>query len=120
MPSPTQRVGRDQECHALAYLREQGLCLIEQNATARGGEIDLILRHGAEIVFVEVRMRQSLRFGGALASVQVAKQKKLKRAARLWWARAAAAGRISGQEPCRFDVVAIESGELFWHRHVFE
>jgi Holliday junction resolvase-like predicted endonuclease len=28
--------------------------------------------------------------------------------------------RLTGQEPCRFDVVAIEAGELFWHRQVFD
>ena len=94
--------------------------LLDQNARARGGEIDLILRDGRVIVFVEVRMRQSQQYGGALASLQWSKQRRIKRAARIWWAKAVAAGRLSGGEPCRFDLVAIEAGELFWHRHVFD
>lgn len=120
MPSPTQQKGREQECHALNYLRARGLELLDQNAHARGGEIDLVLREAGVIVFVEVRMRRSLRFGGALASIRAAKQHRLRRAARVWWARALAAGRISGREPCRFDVIAIEAEALFWHRHAFD
>lgn len=104
----------------MAYLRAQGLVLIEQNARARSGEIDLVMWEAGEIVFVEVRMRRDLRFGGALASIHVHKQRRLRRAARVWWARALGAGRISGQEACRFDVIAIEAGELFWHRRAFD
>lgn len=120
MPSPKQQLGSLQECHALAFLLDQGLLLIEMNARARTGEVDLILSDGAEIVFVEVRMRRSRQFGGALASVSLAKQRRLRRAAHFWWARAVAAGRITAEQACRFDVVAIEGGELFWHRHVFD
>jgi len=79
-----------------------------------------VCRDRGEIVFVEVRMRASRGFGGALASVDPRKQGRLRKAAKRWWAQALRQGRVSGQEPCRFDVIAIEAGELFWHRQVFD
>ncbi|MEY3572700.1 MAG: hypothetical protein RJA77_615 [Pseudomonadota bacterium] len=120
MPSPKQQQGRDQECHALAFLRDQGLTLLDQNVRFRSGELDLVCRHQGEVVFVEVRMRASQGFGGALASVDLRKQRRLRSAARIWWAQALRQGRVTGREPCRFDVIAIEAGELFWHRQVFD
>lgn len=120
MPSPKQQRGREQECHAWAFLRGHGLELLDQNVRFRCGELDLICRHRGEIVFVEVRMRTDRRYGGALESVNHAKQSRLRLAARLWWSQAVRQRRLTGQEPCRFDVVAIEAGELFWHRQVFD
>lgn len=106
-----QRTGDDAEDRALAYLQAQGLQLIQRNFRCKGGEIDLILRENATIVFVEVRARASSAFGGAVASVTAAKQRRLLLAAQVWLQ-----GQ-SGLPPCRFDVVALEGGQLQWLRN---
>jgi putative endonuclease len=103
-----ERLARD-------YLQRHGLRPITENARAAGGEIDLVMRdpRGA-VVFVEVRARCSARFGGAAASIGLAKRRKLRRAAAAWLQRWR--GPVP---PCRFDVVAIEQGRIVWLRDAF-
>lgn len=87
-----------------------------RNVRFRGGEIDLVMTDGVELVFVEVRSRASTRFGGAAASVDRRKQQRLALAARLFLM-----GRF-GHRPwpaCRFDVVAIEGERVDWIRSAF-
>jgi len=57
--------GRAAEDHALATLQNAGLRLLQRNFRCRFGEIDLIMRDGNVLVFVEVRHRSSARFGSA-------------------------------------------------------
>ncbi|BEV18018.1 YraN family protein [Herbaspirillum sp. DW155] len=106
-----QRSGDAAEDQALAYLQRQGLSLVERNFRCKGGEIDLILREGATVVFVEVRARASAAFGGAAASVTPAKQRRLLLAAQVWLQGQA------GLPPCRFDVIAFEGSRLQWLRN---
>ncbi len=103
--------GRSAEDRALAYLQQQGLQLVERNARWRRGEIDLVMREGATLVFVEVRQRASRRFGGAAASIDAAKR------ARLWRSAQHFLLRYASPPPCRFDAVCIDGGELTWLRH---
>lgn len=98
--------GRRAEALAAEYLESKGLVVIERNFRAKVGEIDLIARDGAEVVFVEVRARASRGFGGAAASIDAAKRRKIARAARVWLSARGWEG------PCRFDVVAVEAGRL--------
>jgi putative endonuclease len=111
-------IGRQAEDCALAYLQAQGLVLIERNYRCRGGEIDLIMRDGGHIVFVEVRYRASQRFGGALASVGVRKQARLRLAASHFLATKRA------DRPARFDVAAVspDQGRLAiqWIKDAFQ
>jgi putative endonuclease len=109
------------EARALAHLRSQGLALVERNYRvargphARGGEVDLILReHDGTLVFVEVRVRADARHGGAAASVGASKRASLVLAAKHYLLRFAA------PPACRFDVVAIDGGELQWLRGAFD
>ncbi|SCK14127.1 YraN family protein [Vogesella sp. LIG4] len=87
------------EQQAARFLQQQGLKLVCSNWHCRFGEIDLIMRDGASLVFVEVRARRSASFGGAAASIGAAKRQKLTAAANLY---------LSQQHidaPCRFDAV---------------
>ena len=109
------------ESRALAHLERHGLTLVERNYRvargphARGGELDLILRErDGTLVFVEVRVRADARHGGAAASVGAAKRASLVLAARHYLLRFAA------PPPCRFDVVAIDDGQLQWLRAAFD
>jgi putative endonuclease len=101
---------------ALSYLQQRGLRLVRANFLCRHGEIDLVMRDGDTLVFVEVRYRRGHRFGGAAASVTVAKQRKLVSAAHLWLAWHPADTR----RPCRFDVVAFEGDDIAWIRGAFD
>ena len=47
--------GQAGERRAAAYLKAQGLTIVANNIRSRYGEIDLIARDGAVLVFVEVR-----------------------------------------------------------------
>jgi putative endonuclease len=116
-----QRPGAAAEAQALAHLQRSGLTLVERNyrvargPNARGGEVDLILRErDGTLVFVEVRARADARHGGAAASIGAAKRASLVLAARHYLLRYAAA------PPCRFDVVAIDGGQMQWLRGAFD
>ena len=64
-----QIAGDNAEDRALAYLLRQGLQLRTRNFRCKGGEIDLIMNERETLVFIEVRKRSSMRYGGAAASV---------------------------------------------------
>ena len=98
--------GKKAEDLAAEHLRSRGMTVIERNFRAKVGEIDLVVQDGEEMVFVEVRARASRDFGGAAASVDASKRRKVVRAARVWLAARGWDG------PCRFDVVAVEGGRL--------
>lgn len=104
---------------AEAHLRKQGLRILARNARGKGGEIDLIALEGAELVFVEVRLRASASHGGAAASITAAKQRRIRRAA-AWWLQNE--GRRWRGHRCRFDAVILDrldAGQLTWLRAAF-
>lgn len=112
MKRDTVARGARAEDRALAHLLEQGLALVERNVRSRRGEIDLVMRDGDTLVFVEVRQRSAARFGGAAASIGPVKQ------ARLWRAAQVFLMRHPSPPPCRFDAVCIDGDRLQWLRHV--
>ena len=103
-----QRQGQRGEQRALAYLLGQGLALVEANFCCSGGEIDLVMREGDALVFVEVRERSSVSHGGAAASITHAKRRRIVCAAQVYLQRFA---RLPA---CRIDVVAIDGGDIEW------
>lgn len=118
--SPTQRIGTVAETRALEHLRGAGLRLVERNWRCRFGEIDLVMRDGEDLVFVEVRRRRRLssRHPSAAQTVGPRKQARLLRAARSYLAG------VDQLPACRFDVVAIEEDRdgaehLEWIRDAF-
>jgi putative endonuclease len=99
---------------AARYLVEQGLQLVARNFRTRLGEIDLVMRDGDTLVFVEVRLRTRADYGGALESIDGNKRRRLVSAANGYLA-------LLGREPaCRFDVVTVEEREAHWIRAAFE
>jgi putative endonuclease len=116
MPAPKQQQGLQAEERALNFLADRGLSPVARNVRFKVGEIDLVMRDGAQWVFVEVRARSSDRFGGAAASVGLRKQQRLMRAAQLFLLRRFGQ---SAWPACRFDVVAFEADRLHWIRAAF-
>ena len=108
--------GEQAEAIALRFLESKGLKLIEQNYRCRFGEIDLIMRDGQTTVFTEVRLRKSNAFGGALASVDSNKQRRILAAAHHYLSEQ------RGSPICRCDVVLLndvsEQG-LEWIQNAF-
>ncbi|NND80831.1 MAG: YraN family protein [Gammaproteobacteria bacterium] len=102
----TGTLGNRAEKLALDYLRKQGLSLLEKNYRSRFGEIDLIMRQNDYLVFVEVRYRKSGDYGGALASIDQRKQRKLRRTAETYLQR-----HKASDQACRFDILCLQ-GEL--------
>jgi putative endonuclease len=102
----------------LRHLQAQGLELVQRNYRTPGrggGEIDLIMRDtDRTLVFVEVRKRRSSQYGGALASVTFAKQRRIVFAAQHYLLK------LHQMPPCRFDVVAVEGEDLQWFKAAFE
>jgi putative endonuclease len=96
--------GLSSEKKAQAYLLSQGLTWIESNFRARCGEIDLIMWDVDVLVFVEVRARSSLAFGGGAASVTYQKQQKLMKTASLYMLK----HRLHDACVARFDVVSLD------------
>ena len=97
-------IGALAEQRALQLLENEGLELLTRNFRSRFGEIDLIMRDGATIVFVEVRHRASARFGSAAETISSAKQRRLRLTAQWFLAR----GGHSETDVYRFDVVTSE------------
>lgn len=102
---------------AVEFLQRNGLTLVESNFRSRHGEIDLILRDGETLVFAEVRLRSSSAFGGAAASITLAKQAKITRTAQFYLQH------TRSKAPCRFDAVLLDSLDakrVEWIRNAFE
>ena len=88
---------------ALDFLLQQGCTLIGRNWHCPFGEIDLIVRHGATLLFVEVKYRKNSRFGGAAYSITPAKLAKLQKSTEFYLQQ----HRLA-DTPCRLDAVLIE------------
>jgi len=114
--SPTTlQAGEAAESLACRYLEQQGLVLVERNYRCRTGEVDLIMRDGDCLVFVEVRSRHNSRYGTPAETITRTKQRRLCRAA----AHYLLTHRCN--TPCRFDVIAIlQQQKLEWIRDAFQ
>ena len=113
-PTPAQAAGGDAEDSAAGFLERHGLNVLARNYRTRLGEIDLIARDGDMLVFVEVRLRKSPRFGGALESITARKRSRIAAAARQYLMR------LRRVPPCRFDVLCLDGHEITWLRSAFE
>jgi putative endonuclease len=107
--------GVDTERLVCDYLQSKGLQLLQRNFFSRYGEIDLIMRDGDTLVFVEVRYRKNRNYGGAAASVTPAKQQRIIKTALNYQQQNAP------QDGMRFDVVAVEgnASRIEWIQNAF-
>jgi putative endonuclease len=115
-----QEVGLAGEAAALKYLEEKGLRLLLRNYRCRGGEIDLVMLDSTTLALIEVRLRSDLRYGGAAASVDTRKQKRLVLAARHLLMKQPELARYRA----RFDVMALtpqtgNATKIEWLRDAF-
>ena len=66
------------EATAKTYLLERGYSFLAENYAIRGGEIDLVMKRGEVIVFVEVRQRKTAAYGSAAESITARKLQRLR------------------------------------------
>lgn len=114
----TRVIGREWEEEALKRLQAAGLTLLDRNYRCRLGELDLVLRDGDGVAFVEVRFRRRDDFGSGAESVGKSKRRRLIAAAQHYLQRHPELADL----PCRFDVIAIGPGaspQVEWIRNAF-
>jgi putative endonuclease len=105
---PVHKLGPAGERRAAWFYRLRRYAIVARNARSRGGEIDLIVRRGGTLVFVEVKARQSLTAGEGYDAVDARKRQQIVTLASRWLARHPHRGEI------RYDVVS-----LFWNGRRF-
>ena len=106
-----RQVGTEKETLAAEYLEKKGYFIIEKNYRVRQGEIDLIARDGACIVFVEVKYRADGRSGDALEAVTGAKIRQISKMALFYLNQKK---RSIDNTSIRFDVIGI-NGDMVTH-----
>lgn len=107
-----KRLGAAGERRAAWFYRLRGWTVVARNVRSRGGEIDLIVRRGTTLAFVEVKTRQSLSAGAGYEAVDARKRRQLVDLAALWLARHPHAGEI------RYDVLSLHwTGRRFAVTH---
>jgi putative endonuclease len=115
-----QSQGAAGEALAARHLEAHRLVVIRRNFRCRAGELDLICRESDVLVIVEVRQRSGSAFGGALASVTLAKQHRILRATQYFLL----CERRWRHHRLRFDVVAVHGAApgaqaIEWIRDAF-
>ncbi|MBU2662200.1 YraN family protein [Actinoplanes bogorensis] len=102
MTTQRRAVGAYGEQVAARHLQEQGLVVLDRNWRCAEGEVDLVLRDGADVVFCEVKTRRGDLFGPPAAAVTPAKVHRLRILAVRWLDQ-------TGIRPreVRFDVVEV-------------
>jgi putative endonuclease len=96
-------LGRISERRAALLLRLRGYRIVERNLRFRDGEIDLVVRRGRRVAFVEVKSRQER--GAPAEAVGAVKQMQVARLAERYLA-----GRRFEGCTLHFDVVTV-----FWN-----
>ena len=103
----TTQSGNQGEEQASLYLQQKGYRVVARNYRKPCGEIDIIATYEKTLIFVEVKKRASLAFGGPAAAVTLSKQNKIIRTAQYF---------IKEKSPkfdsIRFDVVCLLPGKI--------
>lgn len=116
-----QSVGRRAENAAAEYLQAQGAQILLRNYRCRCGELDIVAKLGnGELAIVEVRTRSSNAYGGAAASIDASKRRRLVRAASLLLQQRRDLARLRA----RFDVIVVcdpcsDAPRIEWIKHAF-
>lgn len=99
---------------AIRTLKRNGYKIVERNYRSRLGEIDVIAEDHGCLVFVEVKKRNSARFGEAVYAVNEKKKQHLINAALFYMKAHDCFGKRA-----RFDVVGIDSDRVKLIKNAF-
>ncbi|MDR0646493.1 MAG: YraN family protein [Elusimicrobiota bacterium] len=102
-----RKTGDEGEDKAAEFLKAKGYKILARNYASKYGEIDIIARLKNAIVFVEVKTRASMSYGGGVAAVNVSKQNKITKTAITY---------IKENKPkfdsITFDIITITDGKI--------
>jgi len=100
---------------AARWLRLRAYLVLDHNRWLGGAELDLVVRRGRTLAFVEVKSKSGDGFGDPLEMVDELKVARIRRAAALWLA----AHRDLRDLDVRFDVIAVRAGRVEHLRDAF-
>ncbi len=112
-------IGPGGEKAAVHYLKREGYRILETNYRICGSEVDIIAIEGETLCFVEVKTRETNRFGLPEEFVDARKRRKIIRAAKVF----------IGKKPycdyyVRFDIIAVasslEDAKIRHIKHAFQ
>lgn len=95
-------LGRQAEQVAARFLERNGYAVLTRNFRHGRREIDLIVRRGDLVAFVEVKARAGSGYGHPLEAITARKRREIEKVARAWVARHGRAGLAY-----RFDALAV-------------
>lgn len=93
---------------AARHYRLRGYRILGANVRAGGHELDLVVRRGRRLVFVEVKERARDGFGGAVGAVDREKRRRVRRAAASYMQTHPESAELE----IGFEVAAITDGRL--------
>jgi len=102
-----RELGAAGEAAVARWYEAHGYAVLARNWRCREGELDLVLRQGATVVFCEVKTRTTAAFGLPAEAVGRPKQARLRTLAVRWLAEAA-----PGPVRLRFDVACVLGGTI--------
>ena len=110
------RLGRARwaEERAAQWYVQQGFVILAKNWTMRGGELDVVARHGSLVVICEVKARANNNFGSALEAITDEKIRRVRRAG-FQFVRSLEESGLS----VRFDVATVTGVQLEMFHDVF-
>jgi putative endonuclease len=103
-----RRRGIRAERRALWFYRLRGYRILGTDVWAGGNELDLVVRRGDRLVFVEVKSKGGDRHGDPLEMVGPEKRRRLRRAAETFLAAHPELAELE----CTFEVVAVRGASL--------
>lgn len=108
-----KHLGNSGEEYAALYLQQQGYQILHRNWRTGHCEIDLIIQEEDIIVFVEVKTRNTTRYGFPEESVSELKMERLQKAAQEYLL-------VNQAKKIRFDVISIllSKGEVRDFLHI--
>ncbi|HUG27066.1 MAG TPA: YraN family protein [Gemmatimonadales bacterium] len=100
---PRHVLGHEGEEAAVAFLEARGWRVLERRFRLGHHDIDLIIRQGRQVAFVEVKTRRSHRFGSPLEALGFRQRRAQSKVAMVWVQRH---GRPDDEY--RFDLIVVD------------
>lgn len=101
-------LGTEKERLAADWMKRHGYEILEMNYRCRQGEVDIVAKDGAYLVFAEVKYRRDAGAGYPAEAVDGRKQRRISYAARHYMMRHS----VGEDMPVRFDVIAILGDQI--------
>lgn len=111
-----RKLGTQYEILVKKKLEISNVKILESNYRNRKGEIDLILKDGEYICFVEIKFRSNEDFGLPEDAVGFKKKKTICNVAKNYICEK----KLYLDTPIRFDVITIINREIKWYKNAFD